>query len=200
MNKTNIINILKNNIIFIALFILALIGVVYFLGISTSPEAPILKVVENFNSNKKLVEDIENQKQTLEKIIQDKKLKQEASKKATTKEFYRITKSGNDLIDDFSPMFDNVITMIRQNGLRMKSIKYINSPSDDILLRNGGGAYKGYKVDFKLVGYYTQLTQFLSEIKTYPYFINLAKFEIIPYQYDKKILIADVSIVFYSKR
>ena len=82
----------------------------------------------------------------------------------------------------------------------MKSITYIESIPGDNLIKNGEGAYSGCQVDFVLVGYYKQFANFLNELDAYPYFINVSKFKITPYQYDKRILIGDVSIVFYSRK
>ena len=197
MNKETIINILKNNYIYIGALVLIIVAAIYFLGLSPEPKAPIKSMISNYRQEKKLIGEVEEQKRNLERILEDKKRKSEAAKNATVKDFYKSTGTGD--MSEFSPMFDNIITMIKQNGLRMKSINY-NTSFDDNLLKNGGGAYSGYKVDFELVGYYPQFTAFLSDISIYPYFINISKFEILPYQYDKRILIANVSIVFYSKR
>ena len=199
MNKETILNILKNNYLWIIVFVLAILASIYVLGISEKPKAPIRAVYSNYKEEKRLIAEVEEQKRNLERILEDKQRKNEAAKNATVKDFYKATGSG-DMMSEFSPMFENIITMIKQNGLRMKSIKYTSSPTDDNLLKNGGGAYSGYRVDFELVGYYPQFTAFLSDFSLYPYFINISKFEILPYQYDKRILIANVSIMFYSKR
>ena len=196
MNK-EILGILKKKAIFLALVVAIIAGAVYFLGIAEN--APIPTAVKNYKAELTLKDEIVQKNKELEQILADNKEKSEASKKATVKEFYKIVNSG-DVINQFSPMFDNIITFIKQNGLRMKSIKYISSPDDDTLIKNGEGAYSGCRVDFELVGYYPQFTQFLYDLDAYPYFINIKKFEITPYQYDKRILIANVSIIFYSKR
>lgn len=196
MNKETIISIIRTNIMFIFLFV-AVIGTAGYFMVS-----PIKAVFTNYKAEKTIIADIESKKQELEQILEDKKLKSEAAKNATVKDFYKSSGS-EDMMNDFSPMFDNIISMIKQNGLRMKSIKYTpytQSSTDDNLIKNGEGAYNGYKVDFELIGYYPQFTSFLSDFSTYPYFINLSKFEILPYQYDKRILIANVAITFYTKR
>ena len=196
MNK-DIINILRKNIPYIGLVILALLLALYFVCIVDN--APVPSIVRNYKRQIDLSREVDQKKQELEQILNDNKMKSEASKKATVKDFYKVSGTG-DIMTDFSPLFENIITMIKQNGLRMKSIKYTVSPQDDNLTKKGGTTYNGCKVDFELVGYYPQFTAFLNELSLYPYFVNIAKFEVKPYQYDKRILISNLSIVFYSKR
>ena len=54
--------------------------------------------------------------------------------------------------------------------------------------------------DFELVGYYPQYVTLLNDLNNYQYFIAISKFDVKPYQYDKKILIAKLSVTLYSKR
>ena len=173
--------------------------VLLFVALVVMDKAPVRNLISNYRSRQALISEIAEQKAELDRILEDNKRKKEASQKATIKEFYKISDSG-DVKSDFSPMFENIITMIKQNGLRMKSINYNMSPEGDNLIKNGGGAYSGCRVDFELVGYYPQFTALLNDFDLYPYFISIGKFEVQPYQYDKRILIANISVVFYAKR
>ena len=160
---------------------------------------PITSAYNNYTSKGKLVKEIENKQDELNRIIAENKRKTEAAKKATVKEFFKL--QGNDDVRiAYAPMFDNIIAMIKQNGIRMKSIRYRNTAEGDNLIKSGDGAYNGCQVDFVLVGYYEQFANFLNELDIYPYFISVSDFKITPYQYDKKILIGEISIIFYSKR
>lgn len=197
MNNKDILSILRKLLIPICVVIIVIILCVYFLFVYDT--APLPKIMKNRDTEQQLVKDIADKKAELERILNDNKMKSEASKKATVKEFYRVSGTG-DIMTDFSPLFENIITMIKQNGLRMKSITYTVSPPDDNIVKNGGGAYSGCRVDFELVGYYNQFLTFLNELDLYPYFININRFEVRPYQYDKRILITNLSIIFYSKR
>ena len=202
MNRNIIGNILKGNLLSILILIAVLLLSYFFvIGLpAPNPDAPIPAVISNYKKEKQLITDIQEKKEQLERILADKQRKLEAAKKATVKDFYKVQSPTNNTETDFAPMFDNIITMIKQNGIRMKSIKYEpNIESEDNLVKNGNMQYKGCKVNFVLVGYYPQLTALLNDINAYPYFINVSKFEIEPYQYDKRILIAKVSVTFYSK-
>lgn len=196
MNK-EVIDILKSKAIFLVLIFVIIAGGIFWLGITDGAVIPA--TIKNYQTEADLKQEIKDKTKTLEQIENDNKLKSEAAKKATVKEFF-TTQGTGDITNDLAPMFENVITMIKQNGLRMKSINYKVSPQEDNLVKNGGGAYNGCKVDFELVGYYPQFTALLQELEMYPYFINISKFEVKPYQYDKRILITNMSIVFYSKR
>lgn len=196
-NDSVIVSILKEKAIFLV-FILVAFGLgVYVLGFYEN--APIPAIFKNISEEKKLISEIEQKKKELARIQEENKTKNEAAKKATVKEFFKI-QTITDTTTEFSPMFENVITMIKENGLRMKSIKYITTPTDDNLIKNGGGAYNGTRVDFELIGYYPQFKAFLEDLNNYPYFINIKTFEVKPYQYDKKIIITNLAIIFYAKR
>ena len=195
MNKSgfSLVNIIKRKILFILIIIVLPFVFIYFLKPSVE------SIISNYSTKNNLQTEIESKNKELESIIAENKRKTEAAKKATVKEFFKL-KGNDDVRVAYAPMFENIITMIKQNGLRMKSIKYTNAIPEDSLVKNGGGAYQGCQVDFQLVGYYQQFAEFLNEIDVYPYFISINKFKVTPYQYDNKILIADVSIIFYSKR
>ena len=198
MNKEAILSILRKNALYIIIWLLVIGASIFFVCFSQSPKAPVKTYFDNINEEKQLDADIASLEMERDRIKEEQKRKNEAAKEEMVKDFYPSTGQG-DLMSEFSPMFENIITMIKQNGIRMKSIEYTASPSDDNIVKNGAGMYSGYRVDFELVGYYPQFTAFINDLSLYPYFINLTKFEIVPYQYDKRILIAKASIVFYSK-
>ena len=199
-NNNLILDIIKRKIILLLAVIAIFAGAIYVLFfIDGSMKAPVPQIFSNIKAEQQLKDDIANRKKDLDRIISDNKAKNEAAKNATVKDFYKVENPSGDPNTDLTPLFDNIITIIKENGLRMKSIQY-SVPPDDNLIKNGGEAYKGCKVDFRLVGYYPQFAAFLNELENYPYFINISEFKTEPYQYDKRILITDVSIIFYSKR
>ena len=193
-NEKNIVAlILKRKLLFILIIIALLVLIPY------ACYTPISKAYSNYKSQGQLTEEIDRKQSELDNIIAENKRKTEAAKKATVKEFFKL--QGNDDVRiAYAPMFDNIIAIIKQNGIRMKSIRYNNTAENDNLIKSGGGAYNGCKVDFVLVGYYEQFANFLNELDIYPYFISVRDFKITPYQYDKRILIGEISIIFYSKR
>ena len=193
-NETSIISlIIKRKWLFLIIIITLLVLIPY------ACYTPISKAYSNYKSQGQLKEEIVNKQKELDNIISENKRKTEAAKKATVKEFYKL--QGNDDVRiAYAPMFDNIIAMIKQNGIRMKAITYNNSAENESLIKSGGGAYSGCKVDFVLVGYYEQFANFLNDLDIYPYFISIKSFKVTPYQYDKRILIGEISIIFYSKR
>ncbi|MBQ7450724.1 hypothetical protein IJS77_04840 [bacterium] len=191
--NSKLIIFLKHQWLFLAIIIVLLI---LFPSVSVKP---IEDLLSNQKSLTTLKEEVEAKQNELDSIKEANKRKAESAKKATVKDFFKITGSG-DVRVTYAPMFENIITMIKQNGIRMKSIRYVKSIPNDNLVKKGGGVYNGCQVDFVLVGYYQQFADLLNEIDIYPYFISISKFKVTPYEYDKRILIADLSIVFYSKR
>lgn len=199
MNK-DIISLLKLKWPFLALVVAVFAASVYFVFFSKDMiVAPIPEAMTKYKEVENIKTEVEQEKETLERILNENKTKAEATKSATVKEFYTVTGT-KDIVDEFSPLFENVITLIKQNGLRLKSIKYVQNLEEDRLIKNGAGAYSGCQIDFELVGYYSQFLDLINGLLEYPYFISINKFEIEPYQYDKRILIANLSIVFYGKK
>lgn len=185
--------ILKKKFLFILIIVALIIAIpvsVYHYGSET---------YTSYKSMNQLKEDVKQKQKDLDDIIEKNKKQAEANKKAATKPFFKI-QGNEDVRTAYAPLFENIITIIKQYGIRIKSITYIESLPGDSLIKNGEGAYSGCQVDFVLVGYYKQFANFLNELDVYPYFISINKFKITPYQYDKRILIGEASIVFYSKK
>ena len=195
MDKENntLVLVLKRKILFIVVILIMVPAIIY------ACSKPVTSAYENYKSQDQLSDEISKKQRELDNIIAENKRKTEAAKKATVKEFFKV-QDDDDVRISYAPVFDNIITLIKQNGIRMKSIRYNNTVDGDSLIKNGGGAYNGCKVDFVLVGYYEQFANFLNELDIYPYFISVNEFKITPYQYDKRILIGEISIIFYSKR
>jgi len=193
VNK-EILNAIGKKWIFLVLILAIICGIFYWCS------APAIDTFDNIKKEQQLQKEIKQKNEDLERIIEDNKRKNEAAKSATVKEFYKVEGMGSGTDEDFAPMLDNMLAYMKQDGIRIKSIKNSPNPTDDNLLKNGMGTYSGSKIDFELVGYYTQFAALLDDLNNYPYFISINKFEITPYQYDKKILIGNVSIVLYSKR
>ena len=73
-------------------------------------------------------------------------------------------------------------------------------PAYDVVQKNIGSEYNVCAVQMQLIGNYMQFRSYFQDIYNYPYLINLDKISIVPYADNKRILIADVTVILYSAK
>lgn len=144
----------------------------------------ILKV----NEAKEQVADLEKAKNML--IDKQNKLKPVFEQKG----------SPEDSIASFGGMFEDIVDYIKINNLMLRTIEYSINPIDDPLYAQFPLLYNVCRVNLMAIGTYSQLEAFLNDIYIYPYFVDITKVEVNPYQSDKKYLLANISITLYSKK
>lgn len=138
---------------------------------------------------KKQIDDLKNKKEAYEK-----------EEKVSTKPVYKSDIATMDMMSSFGVMFEDVIQSAKYNGLKLRSISYKLNPPADVIQKNIGTEYNVCAVQMQLIGNYMQFRSYFQDIYNYPYLINLDKISIVPYAANKKILIADVTIVLYSAK
>ena len=70
---------------------------------------------------------------------------------------------------------------------------------EDEIAQNAGAQYNSCMIDMQILGSYAHFQKFLSYLYDYPYLINIASIEIIPFDKDKNTLIINMSIILYSQ-
>lgn len=118
--------------------------------------------------------------------------------KVSTKPVYKNEIATIDPMSSFGVMFEDVIQSAKYNGLKLKSIAYNTAPAGDVVQTNIASEYNVCAISMQLIGNYMQFRSYFQDIYNYPYLINLDKISIKPYENNKRILIADVTIVLYS--
>ena len=139
----------------------------------------------------------------LERQVSELKTKQESyekSEKVKTKPVYKSDLESTDQMSSFGVMFEDVIQSAKYNNLKLRSIAYNTSPANDIVAKNLNADYNICAIQMQLIGTYSQLRSYFQDIYNYPYLINLDKISITPYANNKKILIADVTVIIYSEK
>ena len=163
-------------------------------------------IIPKANSAITIYNDVNAKTQTVESLkkqINDLKLKKVAYEKAEKVQTKPVFKSDLDINDDmssFGVMFEDVIQSAKYNGLKLKSISYNNAPSDDIVYSQMASEYNVCAISMELIGNYTQFRSYFQDIFNYPYLLNLDKISIKPYERNKAILVADVTVVLYSHK
>lgn len=132
--------------------------------------------------------------------LKSKKEAYEKSEKVKTKPVFKSDLVTADVMSSFGVMFEDVIQSAKYNGLKLRSISYKLSPEDDIVVKSLDEMYNVCSIDMQLIGSYSQFNSYFQDIFNYPYLINLSKINIVPYTGNKKILVADVTVILYSEK
>ncbi len=186
---------IKENILFILLPILAFFGGIY----AVYHFGSLAGASQSELTSKK--SELETKQSQLEQIKQQKLSSQTQKKKesGSGKVIYEV------LGEQFSPeasfgiMFENVLANITNSGIKIRSIDYNYQPVDDKVLLTNIDGYNACELSFVTVGNYTQLQNFFKNITKEKYLTNIYEIYIEPYDKDKTILIAKFKIRLYTK-
>lgn len=142
-----------------------------------------------------MVEDLKMKVDTIEAANQ--KLQEQQD---ILKPFFKQDLAPADSMASFGGMFEDMVDYIKINGLLLRAIEYNLNPEQDLIFKNFATSYNVCEVKLHIIGTYPQIQGFFRDIFMYPYYINLADINIMPYESNKKYLIAQVSIMLYSKK
>lgn len=117
-----------------------------------------------------------------------------------TKKIYKPEIPGLNTESSFTIMFDDIIDIMKYNGIKIYSIKYTYNPAEDEFVKGAPEKYNVCQLDMEIIGDYNDLESFLKELYKYPYLVNVTKIELKPYMKNKRILIAALQIKLYSTK
>lgn len=98
----------------------------------------------------------------------------------------------------FFVLYTDLIEMLRNNSVKIKSIDYKYNPEGDNFVQYGKDAYFVCDIDLKLSSNFVDLGKLIQDIYQYPYYIKIRGIKIVPYEKDRKILLSDLNIRLYS--
>lgn len=159
------------------------------INIAVSVYQEVQTKTQSVDSTKKQIEDLKNKRDAYEK-----------EEKVSTKPVYKNDLAATDQMSSFGVMFEDVIQSAKYNGLKLRSISYDTAPAKDIIQSNMAADYNVCAISMQLIGNYMQFRSYFQDIYNYPYLINLDKISIKPYAKNKKILIADITVILYSTK
>jgi len=93
-----------------------------------------------------------------------------------------------------------ILTLLRENLIKTRSIKYEYDPQSDSFVRNVPSEYHVAKLDTEMIGTYKNFESFLKELYKHEHFLDISNIEIVPYQKDKKILLIKFQLKLYAQR
>ncbi|MDD3238138.1 MAG: hypothetical protein PHV37_08600 [Candidatus Gastranaerophilales bacterium] len=112
--------------------------------------------------------------------------------------FFKQSSAPDDSIASFGGMFEDIVDFIKVDGLLLRSIEYVINPEQDLIYKNFSNTHNVCEIRISLIGTYSQIQNFFKDVYMYPYFVNVSNITIIPYEANKKYLVARVSINLYS--
>ncbi|MBP3923790.1 hypothetical protein J6E39_00935 [bacterium] len=166
----------------------------------------IVKVVPDVQKIPGTKEQIKTQTDALEdakRQLEELKLaeaKKEQESENLLKAFFKPDETGLDSETAMGLEFGEILSSIKQNKIKTRSVKYDYDPADDNFVKNVGNLYHACKVDMELIGSYRNLENFLRDLYKHPHFLEISKIEIIPYNKNKRILIANMQIKLYTQK
>lgn len=195
MDKTKIIlNILKENLVYVLPIFIAFI---VFFNFVIPQFSRSTKEFKRMNESKAQYEQVKDQYDML-KAQQDMQNRQK-----------KVVKDGKVIYDapdmrfspdaSFAPLFELVLTIAQQSGIRIRAIDYDYAPQEDIIFNAKISGYNVCELNMVAVGSYTELKTFFKSIMKEQYLTNLAEVELTPWEKDKKVLIAKIKLRLYTR-
>lgn len=152
--------------------------------------------IGKFSNNSKQVQELTDKKIALEaKLAQQK----DEEMNPNVKKIFELEgmKFGTDA--SFAPLFDNVITLAKESGIRIRSVDYNYAPEKDPIFAAKLPGYNVCELDTTVVGKYSEIQTFLKTLLSETYLVNFAQIEIVSWQRDKSVLIANLKLRFYTR-
>lgn len=183
----------QHQLVAILLVVIGLAAGIYFVFQKANPAIALYKEVQA-----KTVQVADDEKEL--ESLKAKRAAFEREEKISTKPVYKNELEITDLMSSFGIMFEDVIQAAKYNGLKLRSISYSMSPTDDPVQVAVAEDYNVCNVKMKLLGNYSQFRSYFQDVYNYPYLINLAQISIQPYEKNPKVLISDVVVTLYSTK
>jgi hypothetical protein len=190
---------LKHFILPIALFFLAIVGLIMY-----TP-----KVLEQWQGAKVVEEEIQTKQATVDqkqnllneyiaKAEQEKA--QEQTNKSEGKPFYKPVMEGMDTEAVIAGEFAEILQLVRANKIKVRSIKYDYDPKDDVFVQNAGANYNVARLNMEMIGNYANYDNFLKELYKHEHFLDIQSAEIVPYKKNKRVLLINFKLKLYAKK
>lgn len=182
----------------IALGIFALSLIVFiFLVSKVIPEVQkISQIQTDYKAQSSALADSERKLQDLK----DAAKRKEAENENIQKIFFKPISEGLDTEAAISDEFGEILQIVRENKIKMRSVKYDYDPQDDNFVKNAGNRYQVCRVTAEMIASYSNFANFLRELYKHEHFLEISKIEIAPYEKNKRILLISLQIKLYAQR
>ena len=137
-------------------------------------------------------------KAKLEKMKKDAEQAKHAAADVAKKIYYPTEADlGNESI--YFTLFNDMLDLIKQNNIKVRTIAHEYNPKDDEFISKGGkDKYFVCDLNMKLISNYRELRNFIETLYKYPFYLKFNNLSITPYKIDKRILESNFSIRLYA--
>ncbi len=181
--------------------LLFIFGIVLFVFLLSKLMPSVQAIFRDNKTYKTQVESYEEKQRTLET------LKQQAAKKSkeqkndpVAKKFYKPIISGADTETIITDQLQDVITILRANMIKARSIDYEYDPADDAFVANAGDKYHVCRLTLELISDYKSFERFMQDLYKHEHFLDMENIEILPYEKNKKILLINMKLKLYAQK
>ncbi len=180
--------------------ILILVLTLVVFGYIISKIIPIVTDIVKISQNYKTAVTTLADKERTYKNLKEKTEKAEAENQKMPKAVYKPIEQGMDTESIVANQFAEILTFIRGNAIKTRSIKYEYDPKDDKFVKNVPDKYHVAKLDIEMISTYKEFEGFLKELYKHEHFLDISSIEIIPYDKDKKVLIIKFQLKLYAQK
>ena len=191
--QINYKDMLKEQIVF---FLIPLILLFVLIGGGVYTVRDAFNHMLSFNSKTKTLGELEQKKIDLEAQLEQQKVQE---KNPEVKKIFELAGMTFGVDASFAPLFDNMLTIAKDSGIRIRSVDYNYAPEKDPIFAAKQSGYNVCELDMTVVGKYSEIQTFLKTLLSEDYLINLAQIEIVSWQRDKSVLIANLKLRFYTR-
>ena len=116
------------------------------------------------------------------------------------KKIYKPERPGLDAESSFNVMFDDVIEIAKNNGIKIFSMEYVYNPPTDEFVVGSPHKFNVCQLNLQTIGNYNDIEGFFQDLYKYPYLINMENVELMPYENDKTIVLGKLEVKLYSSK
>ncbi len=180
----------------IGILVIALIAVIAMIT-KTVPEVQrIMQIQEEHKTQSASLADAERKLADLKAEA----LRKEAEQEDVAKIFFKPITEGLDSEAAISDEFGEILQLMRNNKIKVRSVNYDYDPKDDNFVKNIPFKYHVCRITAEMVANYASFASFLRELYKHEHFLDIAKIEITPYDKNKRILLVSVEIKLYAQK
>jgi len=116
------------------------------------------------------------------------------------KAFFKPITGSSDTETAITEEFEEILQLMRDNKVKARSVKYEADPADDNFVKSASAKYQVCRITAELIANYKDFERFLRDLYKHEHFLEISKFEILPYKRNKRILLINLQIKLYAER
>ena len=177
-----------------------LVATIVLAGVIVSKIIPEIQKITNiqkdYKSQSSALADSERKLENLKNAEKARKVQDEV----VVKVFYKPINATSDTETAISDEYSEILQLVRENKIKIRSIKYDYDPQDDSFVKNASSKYHVCRITSEMIAEYSNFENFLRDLYKHEHFIEISKVEILPYERNKKILLVNLQIKLYAQK